>query len=71
MAWRWDSGRKQAYKVDQSDLWICVVVERGEEAILYSAFLRKLHLEQDRMIIRWRRPERVPPSIRMQKGNLD
>ncbi|MGE0711349.1 MAG: hypothetical protein AB7N76_08950 [Planctomycetota bacterium] len=71
VAWRWDSGRKQHYKVDQSDLWIRVLVAKGEEAVIYVALLRKLHLEDDRLILRWERPKHLPPSARMLRKNLD
>ena len=71
VAWRWDSSKKQAYKVDQSELWIRVLVKSGDEALIYSCLLRRLHLDGDKLTIRWSRSKRVPPSERMLLANLD
>jgi hypothetical protein len=71
VAWRWDSGRKQHYKVDHSDMWIRVLVKQGEEAVIYRAIVRRLHLEKDRLILRWERPSRISPSSRMLVKNID
>ncbi|MCA8925749.1 MAG: hypothetical protein KDD82_28330 [Planctomycetes bacterium] len=71
VAWRWDTIRKEYYKVDHSELWITVAVESGEEAILYRCVIRKMHLEQDRLTFAWDRPERVAPTQRMLAKNLD
>lgn len=70
VAWRWDRARKQAYKVDHSSVRLVVVVERGDEAILYPSWVRKLHLENDRLILRWSRPKRIPPRMRMLRANF-
>ena len=70
VAWRWNRASKQFYKVDHSSVRLVVVVERGDEAILYTSWVRKLHLEQDRLILRWSRPKRIPPRMRMQRANL-
>jgi len=71
VAWRWDSSRKQHYKIDHSDMWIRVLIRKGEEAVIYRAIVRRLHLEKDRLILRWERPSRISPSSRMLAKNID
>lgn len=71
VAWRWNSARKQHYKIDHSEMWIRVLVRQGEEAVIYRAIVRRLHLEKDRLILRWERPSRVSPSSRMLVKNID
>lgn len=71
VAWRWDASRKQHYKVDQSQMWIRVIVERGEEAVIYRALVRRLHLMKDKLVLRWQRPKHPSPSSRMLTKNMD
>lgn len=71
VAWRWNSASKQHYKVDHSQMWIRVLVRKGPEAVIYRAIVRRLHLEKDRLILRWERPKRISPSSRMRVENID
>lgn len=69
-AWRMESSQPQLTKVDHSDLWIRVVVAAGSEAILYRVLISRLHLQADRLTLRWSRPDPVPPGSRMLRANL-
>ncbi len=69
-AWRMESNQPQLSKVDHSDLWIRVLVGAGPEAILYRVLVSRLHLQADRLTLRWSRPDPVPPGSRMLRSNL-
>jgi hypothetical protein len=69
-AWRMESSQPQLTKVDHSDLWIRVLVEAGAEVISYRALISRLHLESDRLTLRWSRPDPVPPGSRILRSNL-
>lgn len=69
-AWRMEPHRPELKKVDYSELETRVIVERAPEGLLYRVTLSRLHLQDDRLILRWSRPDPAPPGSRMLLANL-
>lgn len=69
-AWRMESNQAQLTKIDHSELSVRVIVAAGLEAILYRVSITRLHLQAERLILRWNRPDPVPPGARMLTTNV-